>query len=408
MSGLYKAQKEALNKLETGSVLCGGVGTGKSRTALAYFTLKVCNGYSTYDNTKAILRKPRPLYIITTARKRDTLEWEDEALPFHILVDSDRSVAPITIDSWNNIDKYTGVEKAFFIFDEQRIVGKGSWSKSFLKIAKKNDWIILTATPGDTWMDYATLFIANGFYKNRTDFYQQHVVFNRFTKYPKVDRYVNTNKLERLRSEILVPMEFSKEAVRHEKWIKVGYDADFYNRFAIDRWNVYENHPIENASQYCQLCRKVVNEDKRRCEAVWNILEKKHRAIIFYNFDYELELLIELMEKHQYPHSQWNGHKHELIPNERNWAYLVQYTAGAEGWNCIETDSIIFYSLNYSYKMTEQAQGRIDRLNTPYKDLWYYFIFSESPIDHEIRNCLKRKTVFNERVFTQNQALKTK
>ena len=398
MPGLYAHQKAAMNQMKPGCVLRGDVGSGKSRTALAYFTMKVCGGYSTYDGIHSCLNRPRPLYVITTAAKRDTFDWDEEAAPF-IIASEGFSVCEFHVDSWNNIGKYVDVKGAFFIFDEQRSVGRGEWSKAFLKIAKKNLWVMLTATPGDVWMDYASLFIANGFYRNITEFRQEHVVYNRFTKYPKIDRYVNTGKLERLRKQILIPMEFSREAVRHEEWVKVGYDEKFYSCFAIDKWNAYENEPILNASQYCQLCRRVVNEDKRRCEAVWNILKRHLKAIIFYNFNYELALLVEMLTEKKYPFSQWNGHKHEKLPNGDEWAYLVQYTAGAEGWNCTTTDTIVFYSLNYSYKIVEQAQGRIDRMNTPYKDLWYYFIFCDADIDKAVKRCLKKKTIFNERAF---------
>ena len=398
MRGLYAHQKAAMEQMRPGCVLCGDVGSGKSRTALAYFTNKVCGGYSTEDGKRTCLKRPRALYVITTARKRDMLDWDEEAAPF-LISSGENSVCEFAVDSWNNISKYVDVHGAFFIFDEQRSVGRGAWSKAFLKIAEHNLWVMLTATPGDVWMDYATLFIANGFYRNVTEFRREHVVYNRFTKYPKIDKYVNTGKLERLRKQILVPMEFSREAVRHEEWIKVGYDEKFYSCFAVDRWNAYENEPILNASQYCHLCRRVVNEDKRRCEAVWNVLSRKRKAIIFYNFNYELKLLTEMLADKNYVHAQWNGHKHEPVPRGDKWAYLVQYTAGAEGWNCITTDTVIFYSLNYSYKIMEQAQGRIDRMNTPYKDLWYYFIFCDADIDKAVRRCLKKKILFNEQAF---------
>lgn len=402
MPGLYKSQKEAMNKLHTGSVLCGGVGTGKSRTALAYFTLKECGGYSTFDGEHSCLRRPKPLYVITTARKRDGLEWEHEAAPFLISC-SEFSIVDFTVDSWNNIEKYASVKGAFFIFDEQRIVGRGKWSKMFIKIAANNDWIMLSATPGDVWLDYATLFIANGYFKNITQFYNEHCVFSRFVKYPKIDRYVGTRKLERYRSEILVTMEFEKEATRHEEWVKIGYDEAFYDQFYKERWNAYEQKPIINASQFCYLCRRVVNENDLRIEALSNILDRKRKAVIFYNFDYELVMILDFLDMTGYPYSQWNGHKHEMLPEGDRWAYVVQYSAGAEGWNCVTTDTVIFFSLNYSYRIVEQAQGRIDRLNTPYKDLWYYFLFTDAPIDQSIKHCLKRKKNFNEKAFTAKE-----
>lgn len=396
-SQLYESQKRAIRQMKTGSVLCGGVGTGKSRTALGYFVYRVCGGYSSELYRDSDLKRPRPLYIITTAKKRDDGDWIGEAANFRLL---SPNMPDIVVDSWNNISKYVDVKKAFFIFDEQRLVGKGGWAKAFLKIAKNNKWILLTATPGDTWMDYATIFIANGFFRNRTEFYKKHVVFNRFTKYPKVDRYVDTHILERYKDELLVPLDQEKIATRHHEWVKVAYDKTLYDKVAIDRWNIFEEHPVINASEYCHLLRRIVNSDEHRLEAVANILNTHSRVIIFYSFDYELELLRNLLNGLEVPYSEWNGHKHQAIVDGKQWVYLVNYMSGAEGWNCITTNTIIFYSQHYSWKVTEQSCGRIDRVNTPYRDLYYFHLFSDSGIDHAIRRCVKKKAIFNERNFS--------
>lgn len=387
---LYKHQLEAIEKLHTGSILCGGVGTGKSRTALAYFYTRVCGCKLPKRNSIATDEVSVPLYIITTARKRDTYEWEHECAPFLL--------EPI-IDSWNNIKKYTDVEHAFFIFDEQRLVGSGAWVKAFLKIVKANDWILLTATPGDSWIDYCPVFIANGFYRNRTDFISQHVIYHRYVKFPKIERYVGVQKLEKCRRAIVVNMEYKKEAIQHHEWIQVGYDDSVYDSVAKNRWDIYNQEPIENASQMCYILRKVVNSDRRRLKAIANVLKRHPKAIIFYNFDYELELLHEFCDVMQYPVAEWNGHKHQQLLTGNRWVYLVQYNSGAEGWNCITTDTIIFFSQNYSYRMTVQASGRIDRMNTPFKNLYYYHLFSDSSIDKGIKHCLNKKKDFNEKTF---------
>lgn len=403
---LYPHQKKAVDKLGSGSILCGGVGSGKSRTAIAYYFCKECKGSMNGDFELGKMKDPKDLYIVTTAKKRDNHEWEQECVNFGISTKRELSWCGVkaTIDSWNNIAKYKDVKDAFFIFDEQRLVGSGTWAKTFIKIAKSNHWILLSATPGDTWSDYIPVFVANGFYKNRTEFLKRHAVYNRFTKYPKIDRYVECRRLEKLRDHITVDMPFARKTTRHMVDIFVGFDKALFERIAKDRWNPYDNEPIKDIAQVCYLMRKVANSDISRLEKVKELIRKNPRVIIFYNFNYELEMLRELCSDLKVLKSEWNGQKHESIPDDDSWVYLVQYTAGAEGWNCIKTDTIIFYSLNYSYKIMEQAAGRIDRLNTPYSDLYYYRLRSNSPIDNAIFKSLRNKKKFNERIFMDESA----
>ena len=395
---LYSHQIEAIDKLENGSILCGGVGSGKSRTAIAYYYVKVCRGRVKTNGIGefAKMRKPKDLYIITTAKKRDSLDWESEA-SFFLLSTKVKTMnkATMVVDSWNNIKKYSDVKDAVFIFDEQRLVGSGAWVKSFLKIAKHNQWILLSATPGDTWLDYIPVFVANGFYKNRTELLRRHAVYSRFTKYPQIEKFMEEGVLLKLRQQITVPMRYERHTVPHVRTIICPHNNDLYHSVFKDRWNPYDNKPIKTISELCYLLRKVVNNDISRCLEIVDIYLEKKRLIIFYNFDYELEALRRMCEACDYKYSEWNGHKHEPIPDGDNWIYLVQYTSGAEGWNCIATDTIVFYSQNYSYKIMVQAAGRIDRLNSPYKDLYYYHLRSNSSIDMAILQSIKRKKNFN-------------
>ena len=394
---LYGYQLDALNQMHNGCILCGGVGSGKSRTALAYFYTK--NGglvntgteYVPMDDTKV-----QDLYIITTARKRDTLEWESELTPFLMYPKENLYSNKIVIDSWNNIGKYKDVKNAFFIFDEQRVVGYGKWAKTFIKIAKANDWILLSATPGDTWMDYIPVFIANGFYRNKYDFVKQHVVYSRFSKYPKIDRYLNTGRLIRLRREILVDMDFSRKTCSHHEDIYCEYDISTYKDVGRKRWDPYRDEPIQNIGSLCYIWRRIVNSDESRQTKLLELFDKHEKIIVFYNFDYELDILRALQYGDDVEIAEWNGHKHQPLPEGNRWVYLVQYTAGCEGWNCIKTDTVIFYSQNYSYKVMEQAAGRIDRLNTPYMDLYYYHLKSRASIDLAIARALRQKKKFNE------------
>ena len=396
MSFLYDYQYAAVEKMKNGCILNGGVGSGKSRTALYYY-FRCCYGQIDDGIYKKMIY-PMSLYIITTARKRDTAEWNHEMAPF-LLTEELYPKINFVVDSWNNIGKYKDVVGAFFIFDEDRVIGKGAWVKAFLKIARVNKWVILSATPGDSWVDYIPVFIANGFYRNRTEFNRNHIIYSNYAKWPQIKGYMNERKLYSLRAAILVDMDFERSTVRHHKTIWTEYDRLMYKNARKERWNYVKNEPIETPGSLCYYLRYIVNSDASKLDAVLKIMEEKKRAIIFYNYDYELNVLRQTFSDGRYDCAEWNGHCHEKVPESESWVYLVQYNAGAEGWNCITTDTIIFFSENYSYRMMEQAAGRIDRVNTDYVDLWYYHLKTHADIDLAIAKALEKKKDFNTRKF---------
>jgi hypothetical protein len=401
MVELRPHQQTALKKLKNGSILWGGVGSGKSRVGAAY-----------YMQNEA----PKQVIVITTAKKRDSLDWEGEFAKYGVGKETNATTqGKLVVDSWNNLHKYVAVSGQFFIFDEQRLVGSGAWVKAFLKIAKSNHWLMLSATPGDTWLDYIPVFVANGFYKNRTEFKREHVVYNTFAKYPKVDRYVGVQRLVKYRNQVLVKMPYDRETVRHLINCWVDYDQETYKKVWTDRWNVYEDRPVQEVGELFHVIRKVVNSDRSRLAKLAKLLEEHERIIVFYTFDYELEIIRELQHLGKTPtapgqdtngtwgYAEWNGHKHQDIPDTSRWLYAVQYLAGAEGWNCTATDTVVFWSLTYSYKLWEQAHGRIDRLDTKFVDLNYYTLRSKAPIDAAVWRSLKSKRSFqNEHISMKN------
>ena len=392
-------QKAALKRMRNGCILNGSVGSGKSLTSLAYFYIRICGGsLKTWTITK-----PKDLYIITTAMKRDKKEWPLECAQFGLNEGPNDNGINVRVDSWNNIRKYADVKGAFFIFDEQRAVGKGVWAKTFIHIAKRNQWILLTATPGDNFMDYCPVFIANGFYKNRTQFYIRHVVWSSYTDFPKIDHYIDEEYLEKLKNHILIKMDVKRKTSHHKILEYVEYDKKLYYDVSKDKWNIYDDKPIENPPQYMSIIRKIVNSDPTRCDKVLSIMKDHSKVIIFYNFDYERIALINMANDNEILIKEWNGHNHQTVPEGNTWIYLVQYNAGSEGWECTDTDTIIFYSLSYSYRMITQAAGRIDRRNTKFKDLYYYYLVSESLIDKEIMKALKNKKDFNEKKFLKEE-----
>jgi len=384
---LYPHQQKALEELSNGKILWGGVGSGKSRVAAAYYMR---------------MEADADIYVITTAKKRDSLDWQCEFAAYGVGKHLDATLGgSLTVDSWNNIGKYTHVKGGFFIFDEQRIVGSGEWAQKFLHIARRNRWILLSATPGDTWLDYIPVFVANGFYRNRSEFKRRHVVYNSFAKFPKVERYLEVGHLVRLRNQVLVEMPYTRHTTRVTEIVPVEYDREQFERVYKQRWNVFKERPLRDVGELFLVMRKVVNSSPTRLTAIQRLMERHPRLIVFYNFDYELDVLRSLASS-GITVAEWNGHRHQPIPSkESRWLYLVQYAAGAEGWNCTETDAMVFYSLTYSYKLFEQAYGRIDRLDTPFSVLKYYVFMSDSVIDKAIWRALKSKKNFNVRRFVE-------
>lgn len=398
---LYPHQTNAIVQMHDGCVLTGDVGTGKSITAIAYGYTKVCKGVPKLNETTYIpMKNPMNWVIITTAKKRDTKEWEQDLMHFNLGWAIDPNGVQVFVDSWNNISQYDDWTDCFFIFDEQRLVGSGQWAKSFNKIAKNNHWIVLSATPGDTWMDYVGIFVANGFYKNKTEFVERHVEYDRYSPFPKVKRYHNEARLEHLRKKVLVDMPYERHTIRKTETIQVEYDKKLFDRAFIDRWHVYEERPIKDVGELYRVLRKIVNTDLDRLAAIMKLTEKHPRLIVYYNFNYELDALRSLGGILGIRVAEWNGQKHDPVPDDERWLYLVQYTAGSEGWNCITTDAIAFFSLTYSYKAFHQSKGRIDRLNTPYTELHYYVLRSASKVDQAIWKSLMLKKNFNIKAWT--------
>ena len=319
---LFEHQKKALNQLKVGSILRGGTGSGKSITAIAFYFFNICKG-QLEENYILPMQEPRDLYIITTAKKRDSLEWDKELAHF-LLSRHEENIngVNVVIDSWNNIEKYTSVVGSFFIFDEQRVVGSGSWVKKFLRITKVNKWILLTATPGDTWMDYIPVFVANGFYKNRTEFIRRHVVYNPFVNFPQVKKILETDRLKKLRDSILVEMEFQNDVNIHDQIIFADFNEEQLRFVSQQRFNIYTNEPIKQASEFYSVSRRIVNTHESRQHFTKEIIRTHGRVIIFYNFDYELDILRELCKEMKIAYAEWNGHKHQDIPvRETDWVY---------------------------------------------------------------------------------------
>ena len=405
MTVTYRPEQiQAVRQLQNGSILAGGVGSGKTLTSLAWYLTSVCNSASFKKGGSLAKKKVKGspmLYVITTAKKRDSLEWEEEAARLGLSTDPACSFtgSSIVVDSWNNIGKYSDREHAVFFFDEQRASGSGRWVKEFLKITKKNTWLLLSATPGDVWMDYLPVFMAHGFFRTRTEFMEDHVIFDRFAKYPKVKRYIGEAKLQRLRRSILVEMPVERHTTRERETVYCDYDRDLYKWVVKNRMDPWTEEPLRDAGGVCRILRKVVSDNDWRSAEAKRILSSNERVIVFYNYNYELDRILAVAEDLGLPTAQWNGHRHDAIPAEPRWVYICQYTSAAEGWNCTSTDTVLFWSLNYSWRVTEQCEGRIDRLNTPYSRLKYYFLESHSSIDEAVRRSLSSKKVFNERAF---------
>ena len=206
----------------------------------------------------------------------------------------------------------------------------------------------------------------------------------------------------KFKKEILVNMDDDKATKQWHIDLTCSYDPVLYNAYADSRWNFEEDMPIMNASKLVYMLRKVCNSDPSRLEKLYEICQSHPKLIIFYQFDYERDLITCMLSFKGIPYAEYNGHIHQPIPTGDRWAYVV-HLSSSEGWNCIETDTVVFYSLSYSYRAYVQACGRTDRRTTPFQDLYYYRLKSASKIDKAIMDAHRRKKKFNEANWVKKQ-----
>lgn len=385
-------QRDAIRKISNGNVVVGATGSGKSLVGLVYYYTNILEG------SVEPFRKPTKsvsLYIITTATKRDSLDWNSECAEFALSTNQEASVngIKVVIDSWNNIKKYKDIRGGFFLFDEQKTTGYKRWSKIFIRIAKNNRWILITATPSDRWMDLLSVFIANGFYKNKRDFVNQHVTYNPYVKYPSITGYRNVNKLRILKKRIFVIIDYQSPSIIENKVISVDYDVDALTQIEKTEWNPFTDSPIINLSEFASVLRRSLNSHPSRINEAIRIRNTVKKLIVFYNFNFELEIL-----KHGYSGikiGELNGHRHDALPVGSDWVYLVQYNSGNEAWECFTTNHMLFYSLNYSFRIMTQAKGRINRLTSGFNYMYYYYLVSNHWLDKGIQKALNKKRDFN-------------
>lgn len=406
---LRQFQHECVQALRSGKVLAAGVGAGKSIMALYWYVTKCCT-VRTSHNANGELFQIMPgspdLVIITTAKKRDNHEWDDELYRYALHQGENSKKmgrVHVTIDSWNNITKYVDTS-AVFIFDEQRAIGSGAWSKAFVRIARRNPWVMLSATPADTWSDWCPIFVADGFYRNRTEFFRRHAVYSRYTKYPRIDRWIDEDYLNRCRDRVLVTCEVPRETERVVHQLTCAYDKETVRKAMKTRWNPETEEPFLNATELCFYLRRVIDTDPTRLSYAAHVVRDHRKVIIFYTLRAELEQILKLEEVTGVPVYQYNGGRHDDLPQGNSWVYAVQFQAGSEGWNCTSCNTVLYWSLPYSYKQAEQAAGRIDRLDTSYKTLNYYIMRSFAPLDLGIIRALRNKENFNASGFLRSSA----
>ena len=98
---LYDFQMEAVMKARLGAIFNGGTGSGKSITGL-YFYFKEQGGWFEHGDYIP-MRKPKDLYIITTAATRDKGGWFKELALFRMSTNPELNYYnnKIVVDSWN-------------------------------------------------------------------------------------------------------------------------------------------------------------------------------------------------------------------------------------------------------------------------------------------------------------------
>lgn len=399
MADLYDFQKDAVAHLLTGRhFIISGVGSGKTAMALTW-AAEQCRQTGKHK-----------VLVVTTASKVRTGDFEKED---KIWTD-DSEKREMAVISWHKLkawveQNWKGLDEWVVIFDEaQRSKGYSTgMGKAFLKITKQNpDWAGFTGTPGDTWADYISYFVATNQTRNKTAYLHEFANVQTYKGYPEIVGWRNEDRLKAMWAHIsyapdtsIVAQQLPKEQYRTITLPK----PRAYSKTLKTRLNEQGEFLDTAGAMVAELRRLCFTKDKQQWVADF-VEGVESGVVMFYNYIATGDKLAEICEKALGKSGRvWriDGKHHEIPTAETIGAkdvVLCQWQSGSEALNFQFLHYWVGVELCYSNSMLQQAMGRIRRIGQEHP-MSFYRLLTDGTIEQDIAEALKNKKEFSEKVW---------
>lgn len=418
MKKLFDYQQKIVdNELKPSSALFMEPGTGKTVTSLALF------------------KKSKQTKILVICILSKLQDWQDDLKSecnidaiilnkgtkknTEILLENKSNAHIINFESvWRCKEILKRVDKdTYIIVDESHKIKsvKSNIGKFMQKLKIKTKYkCILTGTPQSRgYIDYfnqlSFIDMITVPFKTFNDTFCVYEIeqYNGFP-FKKLIGYKNTKELDKIINENCV---FFKRDIKNKqipKEIDIKFDKPKKYAF-FKRVRIYEDFVADNASKLFVNLRKMCSGnidkyevDKQKIQWLEDFCENLNfRLVIFYNFNFEKDKIIELMKKLKIPYSQFNGAVKDLsnFNKYENGVVLCQYQSASLGLNdLVKSNVCILYSPSLNYTDYTQSKKRIDRIGQTKKPL-FYNLYCKDTIEEKILETIKKGQDFDNKMF---------
>lgn len=415
---LYKHQRDVLKQLEPYNkcAMYLDMGLGKSATgavkASSYHKpiLIICpkSVIPQWENTFTDWCEEYQVYNLTNKKQLQLFMNDNQDLKMGVINYESAWRKPELL----KLKNYT------LILDESQAIANNTskQSKGICKLKFEN-LILLSGTPCSnarydklyTQLKLLGLNMNKRSYEDRyCNFFDMEKGGVKFRVLSKHSPYKNVDELKNTMHELGCVFMRTDEVIDlpEQRFIDIPIKpSKYYKTFTKDGYvdcgdiEYISSSPATDMLHLRQLCNS-----REKIEALKTLIEStEDRLIIFYNFNCELELLVQLVSKLKRPLSFINGSEKNLncYNNNGNSITLVQFQSGSSGVNLQKANKVIYYSPPVKSDFYEQSKKRIHRIGQS-STCCYWKLITSNSIEQRIYNTLDLKRDYTLKLFEKS------
>lgn len=329
--------------------------------------------------------------------------------------DNKLKVGVINYDLCYRREELLKLQNYTLILDESHTISnsKSKRTKSIMKL-KFDNVLLLSGTPASNseYMKLYSQLKLLGLNMNKKDYEDRYgnwftMEMNgiKFRVLSKKHPYKHVDELKNKMYNLGCRFKKTDEVIElpEQRFINVWVQpSKYYKTFVKDGYvDCGDSEYISSSPATDMLYARQLCNSKEKLEMVRTLIEgTEDRVIIFYNFNCELELLQQLVQKLKRPISYVNGSVKNLncYNNNSDSVTLVQYQSGSSGVNLQKASKMIYYSPPIKSDFFEQSKKRIHRIGQDNK-CTYWKLITNNSIELNIYNTLAKKQDYTEELF---------